>query len=90
MPSNAVQYSRIVRSEEWLRARRELLVQENKLTRLRDDLNRQRRVLPWSKLRRYLFAAPHGKETLADLFGGRSQLIVAHFKQPIPAWLHSR
>jgi predicted dithiol-disulfide oxidoreductase (DUF899 family) len=65
---------------EWLAARKKLLSKEKEFTRLRDELNRQRRELPWEKVeKRYVFDGPKGKETLADLFDGRSQLIVYHF-----------
>jgi predicted dithiol-disulfide oxidoreductase (DUF899 family) len=70
----------IVSPEEWLTARESLLQKEKELTRLRDDLSRQRRELPWEKVeKRYVFEGPNGKESLADLFDGRSQLIVYHF-----------
>jgi predicted dithiol-disulfide oxidoreductase (DUF899 family) len=53
---------------------------EKEFSRLRDELSRQRRELPWEKVEKaYGFDGPKGKETLADLFGGRSQLIVYHF-----------
>jgi predicted dithiol-disulfide oxidoreductase (DUF899 family) len=56
------------------------LTQEKELTRLRDRLSAQRRELPWAKIeKQYFFDGPNGKETLADLFDGRSQLIVKHF-----------
>ncbi|HEX3436249.1 MAG TPA: thioredoxin family protein [Pseudacidobacterium sp.] len=70
----------VVSSQQWLEARKALLVREKELTRLRDELNRQRRELPWVKVEKnYSFDAPEGKVTLADLFDGRSQLIVQHF-----------
>jgi predicted dithiol-disulfide oxidoreductase (DUF899 family) len=70
----------IVSQEEWLVARRALLAEEKALTRARDELNRKRRALPWIKVdKSYTFDTPHGKQTLADLFDGRSQLIVYHF-----------
>lgn len=70
----------IVSPEEWLLARKNLLAKEKELTRLRDELSRQRREMPWEKVeKRYVFDGPDGQETLADLFGGRSQLIVYHF-----------
>jgi predicted dithiol-disulfide oxidoreductase (DUF899 family) len=66
--------------EEWLQARRALLEQEKLLTRLRAELAQKRRDLPWVKVEtNYTFDAPQGKVTLADLFAGRSQLIVYHF-----------
>jgi len=56
------------------------LRKEKELTRLRDELSRQRRALPWEKVeKQYVFDTPRGKQTLADLFGGRSQLMVYHF-----------
>ena len=70
----------IASREEWLAARKELLRREKTLTRQHDDLSRQRRELPWLRVDKpYVFDGPNGKETLADLFDGRSQLIVYHF-----------
>jgi predicted dithiol-disulfide oxidoreductase (DUF899 family) len=70
----------IVSPEEWTLARKELLAKEKEFTRLRDELSRRRRELPWERVeKRYVFDGPDGRETLADLFGGRSQLIVYHF-----------
>jgi predicted dithiol-disulfide oxidoreductase (DUF899 family) len=70
----------IVSPEEWLQARKRLLAKEKEYTRLRDELGRQRRELPWEQVeKRYVFEGPNGQETLADLFDGRSQLIVYHF-----------
>jgi predicted dithiol-disulfide oxidoreductase (DUF899 family) len=71
---------KIVSAERWLAARKSLLAKEKELTRLRDDLSRQRRELPWVKVEKpYAFDGPNGRETLSDLFAGRSQLIVDHF-----------
>jgi predicted dithiol-disulfide oxidoreductase (DUF899 family) len=71
---------RVVPQGEWPAARKELLRKEKEFTRLRDELSRQRRELPWEKVEKvYVFEGPGGKETLADLFGPRSQLIVYHF-----------
>ena len=71
---------RIVSRDEWLVARKELLAKEKELTRLRDQLAAERRALPWVTVdKTYVFQGPDGTETLADLFGGRSQLIVRHF-----------
>ncbi len=71
---------KIVSPEEWLHTRKEFLAKEKKFTRLRDELNRQRRELPWEKVDNpYLFDGPKGQETFADLFDGRSQLLVYHF-----------
>jgi len=72
--------SRIVPPAEWLAARKEFLRKEKEFTRLRDELSRLRRALPREKIeKQYVFDGPSGKETLADLFGKRSQLIVYHF-----------
>jgi predicted dithiol-disulfide oxidoreductase (DUF899 family) len=69
-----------VSNEEWLAARKGFLAKEKEFTRLRDELARQRRELPWVKVEKtYVFDGPNGKETLSDLFAGRSQLIVNHF-----------
>jgi predicted dithiol-disulfide oxidoreductase (DUF899 family) len=71
---------KIVSRDEWLVARKAHLMREKELTRLRDQLSAERRELPWVKIEKnYVFDGPKGKETLADLFGGRSQLIVYHF-----------
>ncbi len=70
----------VIPNEKWLEARKALLAKEKEFTRLRDELSRQRRELPWVKVEKpYVFDGPNGKETLADLFDGRSQLIVYHF-----------
>lgn len=70
----------VVLREEWLAARKRHLAREKELTRLRDEVARERRELPWVRVEKhYLFDGPHGKVSLADLFGGRSQLIVYHF-----------
>ena len=71
---------RVVGHDEWIAARKDFLGQEKEFTRLRDDLNRRRRELPWEKVEKnYVFDAPEGKVALADLFDGKSQLIVQHF-----------
>ena len=75
-----VEGPRVVSQAEWLAARKELLSKEKEFTRLRDELSRQRRELPWERVgKEYVFNGPNGKETLADLFDGKSQLIVYHF-----------
>ena len=75
-----VKEHKVVSRKEWLPARKRLLVQEKKFSRLRDQMARQRRDLPWVKVNKdYVFNGPDGKETLADLFDGKSQLIVYHF-----------
>ena len=72
--------NQIVSREEWVAARKQLLNQEKELTRLRDQLSARRRELPWVKVEKaYTFDGPNGRETLSDLFAGRSQLIVKHF-----------
>ncbi len=69
-----------VTREEWLVARKEHLVKEKEFTRLRDELSKQRRDLPWVKVdKEYFFEGLNGKESLAGLFAGRSQLLVYHF-----------
>jgi predicted dithiol-disulfide oxidoreductase (DUF899 family) len=77
---------RVVSREEWIAARRQHLAREKELTRLRDEVSRERRALPWVKVeKRYVFEAPTGQESLTDLFEGRSQLIVQHFMFD-PSW----
>jgi predicted dithiol-disulfide oxidoreductase (DUF899 family) len=71
---------RIVGHEEWLRARTAFLAKEKEFTRLRDELARERRELPWERVEKeYVFDAPECRVTLTDLFDGKSQLIVYHF-----------
>src|SRR5437879_7354345 len=70
----------IVSRADWLVARKDLLKREKELTRLRDQLSAERRALPWVKIdKHYIFDAPEGKVTLADLFAGRRQLFIKHF-----------
>lgn len=74
------QHHTVVTADEWLKARMELLTREKEFTRLRDELGARRRELPWEPVeKQYVFDGPNGKETLAELFEGRSQLIVYHF-----------
>ena len=78
--STGIQDHPVVSREQWLAARKALLAKEKEFTRLRDELGRQRRQLPWVKIdKQYVFDAPGGKETLAELFQQRSQLVVYHF-----------
>lgn len=71
---------RIVSEKEWLEARKALLVLEKEETRLRDKVRAERLALPWIRLEKsYTFETPDGRRTLADLFDGRSQLIIYHF-----------
>ncbi len=75
-----IENRKVVSQKEWFAARKKLLVKEKKFSKLRDELNLQRRKLPWVKVEKdYVFDGPNGKETLAELFGGKSQLIVYHF-----------
>ncbi len=81
-----MQQQPIVPEGEWLALRKQLLVKEKEFTRLRDQLGAERRALPWVKVEKaYVFNGPDGQKTLADLFGGRSQLIVKHFMLG-PGW----
>src|SRR5467141_3723096 len=78
--STGVQEHEVVSPKEWIASRKELLRKEKEFTRLRDELSRQRRELPWERVEKeYVFDTPSGKEMLAGLFAGRSQLIVYHF-----------
>jgi predicted dithiol-disulfide oxidoreductase (DUF899 family) len=75
-----MEQNRVVSNEEWLTARRELLAKEKEFTRIRDELSRARRALPWRRVDKpYVFAGPDGSIALGELFGGRSQLVVYHF-----------
>ena len=76
----------VVPRDQWLEARRQLLAKEKEFTRLRDELSRSRRELPWERVdKSYVFTGPGGERSLGDLFDGRSQLIVYHFMFD-PAW----
>jgi len=80
MSTSTIENPKIVSRDEWLAARKELLTKEKQLTRERDALAAERRQLPWIKVEKnYLFDSASGKKTLADLFEGRSQLVVYHF-----------
>ncbi len=80
MNTNLIERPKVVSRVEWLTARKELLANEKRLTRQRDEIDRQRRALPWVKVEKnYSFDGPDGPRTLDDLFDGRSQLIVSHF-----------
>jgi predicted dithiol-disulfide oxidoreductase (DUF899 family) len=86
MVTSQMEHAKIVSRAEWLAARKELLVQEKQLTRRRDEVDRQRRELPWVKVgKEYLFQGSDGELTLSALFEGRSQLIVSHFMLG-PGW----
>lgn len=76
----------IVSRDEWLSRRKALLTREKELTRLHDEIARERRALPWVRIDRdYVFDAPEGRRGLADLFEGRHQLLVQHFMFA-PGW----
>jgi predicted dithiol-disulfide oxidoreductase (DUF899 family) len=69
----------VLSHEGWLAARKQFLAEEKEFTRLRDRLSQRRRDLPWEVVdKEYVFEGPHGRQTLADLFDGRSQLVVYH------------
>jgi predicted dithiol-disulfide oxidoreductase (DUF899 family) len=77
---------KIVSEKEWIEARKQFLIKEKEFTRLRDQLNQERRDLPWKAVNKeYIFNGPNGKQTLSELFDGRSQLIVYHFMFD-PSW----
>src|SRR5450755_4480780 len=71
---------KVVSHAEWIAARKNFLAKEKELTHLRDELSRQRLELPWEKVEKdYVFEGPNGKVAVADLFLGKSQLIIYHF-----------
>ena len=75
MPDN-----KVVSHEDWLKARLELLAAEKEFTRQRDGLTHARMAMPWERVEKpYQFEGPNGALSLADLFDGRSQLIIYHF-----------
>jgi predicted dithiol-disulfide oxidoreductase (DUF899 family) len=77
---SSIAHHPVVSHDEWLAARRALLVKEKAFTRQGDELSRLQRDLPWERVsKEYSFDGPAGRETLADLFAGRSQLVVYHF-----------
>ncbi|HLX79058.1 MAG TPA: thioredoxin family protein [Burkholderiales bacterium] len=78
--------NKIVSQADWLAARKALLAKEKAFSLQRDELARERQSLPWVKVEKdYVFEAPEGKRTLAQLFGAKSQLIVYHFMLG-PGW----
>ncbi|MGH8354583.1 MAG: DUF899 domain-containing protein [Pseudomonas sp.] len=80
MTTNNLEQPRIVSRAEWLAARKQHLLHEKALSRQRDQLSAERRALPWVRVDKpYRFDGPDGQQTLAELFAGRSQLIVYHF-----------
>jgi len=77
--ASVVKDHRVASHDEWIVARKALLAKEKELTRLRDELNEQRRALPWEPVtKKYVFDGPDGKEDLEQLFDGRSQLVIYH------------
>ena len=71
---------KVVSEKDWISARKKLLLKEKKFSKLRDELNLQRRKLPWVKVEKdYVFEGPKGNVPFADLFGGKSQLLIYHF-----------
>ena len=77
---STIENPRVVSRGEWLAARKTLLAKERQLTHQRDAIAAERRQLPWVKIEKnYVFDSPSGKKALADLFEGKSQLIVYHF-----------
>jgi predicted dithiol-disulfide oxidoreductase (DUF899 family) len=71
---------KVVSHDEWIAARKAYLAEEKAFTRVRDELSRKRRALPWERVgKNYMFDTPDGKQSLADLFGGKGQLVIYHF-----------
>src|SRR4030095_2214888 len=76
----------VVSRDRWVAERKALLAREKELTRLRDQLARERRARPWERIdKSYVFDALEGKCSLAELFEGRHQLVVQHFMFA-PGW----
>jgi predicted dithiol-disulfide oxidoreductase (DUF899 family) len=76
----------VVSRDCWIAERKKLLAREKELTRLQDQIARERRALPWVRIEKnYVFEALEGRRALADLFEGRRQLMVQHFMYP-PEW----
>jgi predicted dithiol-disulfide oxidoreductase (DUF899 family) len=80
MATSTLSAPKVVSHEEWLKARLDLLAAEKEFTRQRDALTRRRMAMPWERVEKsYRFEGPKGGLSLADLFDGRSQLVVYHF-----------
>jgi predicted dithiol-disulfide oxidoreductase (DUF899 family) len=80
------EHPKTVSRAEWLVARKKLLIKEKEMTRARDELSAERRQLPWVRVEKeYLFDTVNGEKDLADLFDGRTQLVVQHFMLG-PGW----
>jgi predicted dithiol-disulfide oxidoreductase (DUF899 family) len=70
----------VVSHDVWIEARKQLLAKEKAFNRLRDELSAERRSLPWEPVdKAYIFDGPDGRQSLAELFDGRSQLVIYHF-----------
>ncbi len=81
-----MEHNAVLPHDQWIIARKALLAEEKEFSRLRDELTAKRQALPWEKVEKdYVFEGPDGRETLSDLFDGRSQLIVYHFMYG-PGW----
>jgi predicted dithiol-disulfide oxidoreductase (DUF899 family) len=86
MSLDKLSHHTVVSREQWLAARTALLAKEKAFTRAKDELNGARRALPWERVEKpYVFDGADGAESLAELFAGRSQLVVYHFMFP-PEW----
>jgi predicted dithiol-disulfide oxidoreductase (DUF899 family) len=80
MSTSTIEHAVVTTQAEWEDARKKLLAKEKAHTRQRDELNAERRALPWRRIdKEYVFDSPRGRVTLADLFEGRSQLFIKHF-----------
>jgi len=80
MTKSTIKHQKVVSEAEWLKARRKLLAKEKEFTRLRDAMTARIRALPWRKIEKdYHFDGPKGKESLVDLFEGKTQLALYHF-----------
>ena len=85
-PDTLIQNPRVVSHDQWISERVAFMAKEKEFTRLRDELTRERQELPWEKVTKaYVFDGPNGRETLAELFGHHSQLVVYHLMFS-PAW----
>ena len=81
-----MQTHKTVSRDEWIAARRDLLTKEKELLQAKDRLRRETRELPWVKVdKEYMFEGADGRQSLGDLFAGRSQLVVKHFMMG-PGW----
>jgi predicted dithiol-disulfide oxidoreductase (DUF899 family) len=77
---------KVVSHDQWITARRAYLAEEKAFSKARDAIAKKRRELPWEKVEKsYVFDGPNGKQSFADLFGQKSQLVVYHFMLG-PGW----